>query len=84
MYAAALTVNPELLGCVIVIVGDLHGVNSIVFAFTSDPQELETESETVLTPATSVSVAFSWPLLKLNGTPTPFNKRAIWFTLVTF
>ena len=59
MYPAALTVNPELLGCVIEMVGDLHGMNSIVFALTSDPQELVTESETVFTPATSVSVAFS-------------------------
>ena len=83
MYPAALTVNPELLGCVIEMVGDLHGVNSIVLALTSEPQVLETESETVFTPATSVSVAFSWPLLKVNGTLKPFNNRAIWFTLVT-
>ena len=77
MNPAELTVNPDVPGCVIEIVGDLHGVNSMVFVLTSDPQLFETASETEFVPATSVKLALNCPLLKVKGTPTPLSNKAI-------
>ena len=74
---ALLTLNPELLGCIIEMVGALHGVNTNVFVLTSVPQLFVTASDTEFVPATSVKLAFNWPLLKVKGTPTPLSNKAI-------